>query len=248
MPEKCTHCVLIAAGKYHDIDFARCELLKMLASDANIRTRVFEDFENIEALQQSDLLITYTCDVMPSDDAERALQDWLQRGGRWLALHGTNSVLELMDDGQWHTSHAKPDFVKMLGSRFVSHPPIAPYLVENVALRHPIVKGIDDFEVSDELYHLEVYEPIERLLECECTEVSRGFAEGATAPGRYPVLYTKRHQQGEVLYFTLGHCRGHHDMQPLKEFWPTIERGAWDIPEFRQILQRSIEWVASRNQ
>jgi len=248
MAEKCTNCVLVAAGKYHDIDFARGELLKLLALDANVRTRVFEDFENIDALQQSDVLITYTCDVVPSVVAQHALNEWLQRGGRWLALHGTNSVLELLDDGQWHTPDVAPDFMQMLGSRFISHPPIAPYLVENVAPQHPIVAGIPDFEVSDELYHLEIYEPIERLLECECTEVGRGFVEGEAALGRHPVLYRKRHQLGDVLYFTLGHCRGHHDMQPLKDYWPTVERGAWEIPEYREILHRSIEWLLSPNE
>ena len=33
--------VLVAGGKYHDIDFARLELLKLLAEDERIRTRVY---------------------------------------------------------------------------------------------------------------------------------------------------------------------------------------------------------------
>ena len=37
--------VLIAAGKYHDIDFARLELLKLLGEDMRFRVRVFEDYE-----------------------------------------------------------------------------------------------------------------------------------------------------------------------------------------------------------
>ena len=35
--------VLVAGGKFHDIDFARLELLKLLSEDERIRTRVFED-------------------------------------------------------------------------------------------------------------------------------------------------------------------------------------------------------------
>ncbi|MEC7176667.1 MAG: ThuA domain-containing protein, partial [Pseudomonadota bacterium] len=30
-------CVLVAAGKYHDIDFARLELLKLLGEDMRFR-------------------------------------------------------------------------------------------------------------------------------------------------------------------------------------------------------------------
>ena len=42
--------VLVAGGKYHDIDFARLELLKLLSEDERIRTRVFEDYSNLHAM------------------------------------------------------------------------------------------------------------------------------------------------------------------------------------------------------
>ena len=44
-------CVLICGGVWHDMDFARLELLKLLAEDPRVRTRVFEDYENIEAIK-----------------------------------------------------------------------------------------------------------------------------------------------------------------------------------------------------
>ena len=53
-------CVLICGGVWHDMDFARLEILKLLAEDPAIRTRVFEDYENIEAIKAADILITYT--------------------------------------------------------------------------------------------------------------------------------------------------------------------------------------------
>ena len=59
-------CVLIAGGKYHDIDFARLELLKLLARDERVRVRVFEDYENTSAIAEADFLVSYTCDVVPS--------------------------------------------------------------------------------------------------------------------------------------------------------------------------------------
>ena len=86
-------CVLIAGGKYHDIDFARLELLKLLAADERVRVRVFEDYQNTSAINEADFIVTYTCDVVPSLEAQEALRGFLQRGGRWYALHGTNSIL-----------------------------------------------------------------------------------------------------------------------------------------------------------
>ena len=46
-------CVLIAGGKWHDIDFARLELMKLLAEDERVRVRVFEDYENIAAIEKA---------------------------------------------------------------------------------------------------------------------------------------------------------------------------------------------------
>ena len=83
-------CVLVASGKYHDIDYARLELLKHLAADERVRVRVFEDYANLDAIRTARLLVTYTCDVIPSLEQQEALRPWVEAGGRWLALHGTN--------------------------------------------------------------------------------------------------------------------------------------------------------------
>lgn len=236
-------CVLIAGGKYHDIDFARLELLKLLAEDERVRVRVFEDFENVAAIEACDMLVTYTCDVVPSLVAQEALKAWLTRGGHWYALHGTSSILRLLDSGLWDAPRWAPLFVDLLGSQFISHPPVAPYLVTLADPAHPLVAGIEPFESTDELYHLETYGDLHVLLETECTEPGTGFVEAADAPGTHPVFYIKQHGAGAVLYLTLGHCRGHYDLQPMADWWPTVDRCAWDLPVFYTLLRRGIEWV-----
>jgi len=86
------------------------------------------------------------------------------------------------------------------------------------------------------------------LLETECTEEGTGFVEAADAPGTHPVMYIKRHGKGAVLYNTLGHCRGHYDLQPMLDWWPTIDRCAWDLPVFYDLLRRGIAWIKAREQ
>jgi hypothetical protein len=76
--------VLIASGKYHDIDFARLELLKLLAENECHRVRVFEDYTQLDAIRQARFLVTYTCDVIPSLEQQEALRAWVEGGGRWL--------------------------------------------------------------------------------------------------------------------------------------------------------------------
>ena len=58
---------LVCGGRYHDMDFARLELLKLLHEHAQIRVRVGDDYRNTPAIGTSDLLVTYTCDVVPAE-------------------------------------------------------------------------------------------------------------------------------------------------------------------------------------
>ena len=241
-------CVLICGGVWHDFDFARLELLKLLAENPRIRTRVFEDYGNIDAIRAADILITYTCDVTPPLDVQEALRDWVGAGGRWYALHGTNSVLRLLTEGQnaglWDAPRWAPLFMETLGSQFISHPPIAPYTVTVADPDHPLVQGIEPFETTDELYHLETHGDLHVLLKTDNAIDGTGFVEAADAPGEHPVMYIKPLGKGAVLYNTLGHCRGHYDLQPMADWWPAVDRCAWDLPVFYDLLRRGISWLS----
>jgi len=92
---------------------------------------------------------------------------------------------------------------------------------------------------------MELHGELDILLVADCEHEGRGFAEGAGAIGRHPVLYMKSHGVGSVLYLTLGHCRGHYDLRPLKDFLPELDRGCWDVPEFKTLLERGLHWLQS---
>jgi type 1 glutamine amidotransferase len=237
------NCLLITGGVWHDIDFARLELLKLLAEDDRIRVRVFEDYENLAALEEADFIISYTCNVVPSLPAQEALKAWTERGGRWYALHGTNSIIRLMSDGQYGTPDWAPLFMETLGSMFRSHPPIAPYTVSVADPDHPLVEGIEPFETSDELYLMKTYGDLHVMLDTEFGGKAEGFVENDWQHARHPVFYSHDVGEGCVLYLTLGHCRHHYDMQPLMDYWPTVDRCAWDLPVFYTLLRRGIKWA-----
>jgi len=242
-PKRKIRCVLIAGGKYHDIDFARLELLKLLAQDERVRVRVFENYGNTAAIAEADFLVTYTCDVTPPLKAQEALCAFLDRGGRWYALHGTNSILRFLADGRVESPRWAPLFMRTLGSMFIAHPPIAPYTVTVADPTHPLVRGVAPFETTDELYLLETYGPVHTLLETHFAGEATGFVQAQWAAASHPVFYTKQHGKGAILYLTLGHCRGHYDLQPLMDYWPSVDRCAWDLPVFYDLLQRGIAWA-----
>ena len=235
----------VCGGQYHDIDFARLEILKMLAEHTHIRVSVDSDYRNTVALERADFLISYTCEVIPDDVGQQALDRFLRAGKRWFALHGTNSILRYRKGAGWEAPRTAPRFMKMLGSQFVAHPPIQPYTVRVSDPKHPLVAGIPPFEASDELYLCEMMDEVEVLLETDWSGPAPGFVEHDWNDGkRRPVMYLRNWGDGAVLYLTLGHARGHFDMQPLMDEYPEIERGSWPTPEFHTLLRRGIRWAA----
>ena len=239
--------VLICGGRWHDFDFARAELLSLLAADERVRTRAFDTYEGVEALADADLLVTYTCDLRPNAAQQAALVEFVAHGGRWLALHGTNAAIDPPGaDRLFHTPRVLGDVAEVLGSQFLGLPLIEPYTVEITDPAHPLVQGIDPFEVTDELYISELHPPLEVLLHTRYGGPCPGFHEGHTDPSDHtprPVLYLRRHGDGTVCYFTLGHCRGRWDMRDLRVAdYGRIERGSWEVPQFRTVLHRCVQW------
>lgn len=239
---------MVCGGRFHDFDHARLQLLGLLAEDERIRTTVSGDYRDLEAIGQSDCLITYTCDVRPSEAEQEALHRWVTGGGRWFALHGTNSALEFTPGGV-AAPRVVPVLARTLGSQFVAHPPIAPYRVEVTDPDHPLVAGIEAFETDDELYLSEFHAEVHTLLHTRFSGEARGFVESSW-PGTEirPVMYLRPLGRGEVLYLTLGHCRGHFDMRPQVEYWPTVDRGSWELDEYRTLLRRGIRWMCAADQ
>ena len=233
----------VAAGKYHDIDFARLELLKLLAEHPEIRTTVANDYSDVVRIGQCRFLVTYTCDLMPTPDEAAAIRTFLENGGRWLALHGTNSILRFTDVGV-DSPEERPDVMEMLGSQFKAHPPIgAPFRVTVNNHDHPLTRGIEDFDVVDELYLMKTLAPIEVLMQTSFTGEATGFIDAQWDDPAVPVLYLRQLGKGSVLYNTLGHCRGHYDLTELMPFWEHPERCAWNYPVYHEMLRRGIRWA-----
>jgi uncharacterized protein len=241
--------VLVAGGKYHDVDFARLELLKLLAEHDEFRVRVQPDYEDHASISRSAILVSYTCDVRPSVEAQNAIRAWVEGGGRWIALHGTNAALDLGGPDGVVAPRCQPVWADTLGSQFVAHPPIQPYRVEVSDDDHWLVAGIESFDTDDELYLSEYADRdvLHGLLHTTWSGDARGFAESdwsveTAGTDHHLLMYLRNLGRGAVLYNTLGHCRGHYDMVPAVDYYPKIERCSWEQPAYYEILRRSMRW------
>ena len=245
MAENAIRAYLVAAGDYHDIDYARLELLKLLSENDLIRTTVASDYSDLEAINNSDFLISYTCNLVPTEEQQIALRDYVASGKKWFALHGTNSILEFLANGKGDSPDKAPVLMQTLGSQFLAHPPIQLFQVEVSDNDHPLVSDIGEFKTDDELYLCKIHGDIKQLLHTHFTGKADGFVNDDWPDDEQrPVYYINPVGAGEVLYLNLGHCRGHYDMQPMVPYYPNIEKGSWDKPQFYELLRRGLAYCA----
>lgn len=236
--------LLVVGGMAHDFDFVRLELLKLLSEDERLRITVTPDFENLAALDHATFVISYTCNIKPSDAAQSALRDAVAQGKRWFALHATNALLDWTPDGV-DVSKDAPMFMDTVGSQFVAHPPLGPFQVVISDPVDPLMQGIKSFTVTDELYLADYTTDVRVLMHTVFQGEAPGFvrADWTGEPATHPVLYERTLGQGSVLYYTLGHARGHYDAPHRTPYYPQVERCAWDEPTHYEILRRGIAWA-----
>jgi type 1 glutamine amidotransferase len=231
----------------HDHDYARLRLLGLLA-EQEVAASVGNDFGDVEKwLPTSRLLVTYVAGPYPDAPQCRALGAWLEAGGHWLGLHGTSGGRAERVEGLRQRRTVRTEHHGVLGSMFLTHPPICTIQVK--AAEHPLTRGVGgSFEVVDEPYFVELIDPgaTEVLLsaaygaESAWPVVDRlyGSDRSLQADGRTRVLgYTRRVGNGAVTYFALGHCHN-----PGSRPGDEVFHGAWESDAFISLLRNAIVW------
>ena len=245
-----------AAG--HDHDHARLRLLGLLA-EHDIAASVAGDFSDVEKwLPVSRLLITYVAGPYADTAQCRAIRQWLEAGGHWLGLHGTSGGRAERVEGFRQRRTVRTEHHALLGSRFLTHPPICRISVDVRDTDHPLTRGLGaSFEVEDEPYFIELQDPdaTRILLSAEYGPAAVSPSIGTLYPtdtsllqdGRTRVLgYTREVGGGGVTYCALGHCHNPASRAgrpaDAADTTPPVFRGAWDSEAFVTLLRNTIAW------
>ncbi|HEY1259974.1 MAG TPA: ThuA domain-containing protein [Stellaceae bacterium] len=242
----------------HDHDYARLRLLGLLA-EQDVPASVANDFADVEKwLPLSRLLISYVAGPHPDAAQSAVIRHWVEGGGHWLGLHGTSGGRAERVEGLRQRRTVKTEHHALLGSRFLTHPPICKIRVDVRAPDHPLTKGLGaSFEVEDEPYFIELQDPgsTQILL---TADYGPGGASDAVGPlygrdtsleadGRTRVVgYTRAVGDGNVTYVTLGHChnpaiRAGRPADPSDTTPPTFH-GSWENEVFIGLLCNAIAW------
>lgn len=251
-----------AAG--HDMDYARLRLLQLLQENSDVLATVANDFMDIAKwLPASQLLITYVAGPHPNEEQNQVMRQWLEAGGRWLALHGTSGgkAVPVGEQGRGRKM-VKASHHATLGSFFLNHPPLRKFRVHVADREHILTKDLPAFfEVMDELYLIELQEPatchvlLTTELDKDPSPPGFGFVydkDTSLLPdGKTRVLgYIREVGKGSVAYIALGHCHSPiNNVQPFVDpsvnssgITPKLFRGAWETEPFERLLRNGITW------
>lgn len=248
----------------HDMDYARLRILEVLQDNPRVRATVAGDYTDVARwLPESRLLITYVAGPYPDDDQNRFIQQWLEAGGRWFALHGTSGGrAAAVGDNRRVRRMVKGSHHATLGGFFLNHPPVRRFRVNVVDRDDVLTRDLpESFEVMDELYLIELQEPaacrvlLTTELATDPSPPGFGFVydrDTALMPdGKTRVLgYTRELGRGGVAYIALGHCHSPcSNVQPFVDAsvtpsgeTPRLFRGSWETAAFAHILRNGIEW------
>jgi hypothetical protein len=246
------------ASAGHDHDYARLRLLELLGQ-LEVPASVANDFGDVEKwLPVSRLLITYAAGPYPDAAQCRAIQRWLEEGGRWLGLHGTSGGRAERVEGFRQRRTVKLDHHAILGSYFLTHPPICKFRVDVGGGPSALTRGLpSSFVVEDEPYFIELQHPASTRI-----VLSADYGPDVTSPtigalyasdtsllpdGKTRALgYTRDMGKGGVAYIALGHChnpaiRSGRAVDPM-DTSPLTFRGSWESEFFTTLLKNVMSW------
>lgn len=168
------------------------------------------DFLRLDRLGAFDACVVYTSlakDETLSPEQVGGLIRFVASGNGFVGLHAAS-----------YSFLSNHEYLSMLGGRFIEHPPEGRFRVAIVDRDHPITRGLESFEIDDELYILECDpKPLQILLESTC------------GSNRIPIAWVRPFGEGRVFYMSLGHGPD-----------------ALGNPTFQRILTRAVEWAGGR--
>lgn len=181
-------------------------LITRALEPAGFQTDTTEDMDALEpgTLRSYDGVFNYTTKRDIREDQWEALRDFVWAGGAYIGIH--NATDTFMNNA---------DALRLIGGRFLRHPPQLDIPVEITDPRQPVTQGVRPFTVFDELYIMEHWPEGYHLL-------ARTRLEGGQ-----PIAWVRNEGAGRVFYLSLGH-----------------NAALFERPDYLKLLRRGAQWAA----
>lgn len=154
-----------------------------------------------------DALLIYANHETITPEQEQALLDFVASGKGFLPIHSASFCFQ-----------NSPAYIALVGAQFFKHG-TGEFTAEIVKPDHPVMAGIEPFQVWDETYVHSKINPDKTVL-----------MERVDAQGREPYTWVRTHGKGRVFYTAYGH-----------------DERAWTHPMFQKLLLNGIRWSVGRD-
>jgi type 1 glutamine amidotransferase len=209
-PDQPTKSAVVLFSGGHARPATRAAIAEFLWGLPWLRITVTDDWDALrwDRVAPYDLVITYTGARNEECTAAQlaGVTRFVERGGGFVPLHFTSM-------------NANPDFIALVGAKFVGHPPYGPFTVKVADADHPITRGLPTIEIEDECYRSEY--PDRGALRVLQTSHHESGIDGE------PSSWVREVGQGRIFYSALGH-----------------DARAFSHPVLRDLLTRGIRWAA----
>lgn len=219
--------VLLLSGgarQHHGYRDQALYLANALEDTGRYEVTIAEDAALLEtpAMRKYDLVIVNADRRDPefkfTRSQQEALLDWVKAGHGYVSIHGADNAApdwlpawrEMLGGVFSHVG--KPDSKTKKGS----------FTIKIADTRHPITRGLDDFDLKDELYYnIQMQPGVEPLATTD--------HDGGT----WPVAWTRTYGKGRVFHTPLGH----RDFGPGKD-------DPLQNPGLKTLVIQGVDWVA----
>jgi len=209
--------LLVGENSIHSFDDRTRQIEAALGDD--VAVTVSTEFADLESLAGYDAVVDYVTDSGFTDAQLDELRSFVADGGGYVPIHCAADLTSYIDEDGAFASRDEPvpTLRELIGGHFVDHPEQSTFGVGVVA-DHPVMDGVEDFEVYDEPYQVDYDADRVRVL---------ARMDHPDLPTAYPVVWVREHGDGRVCYSSLGHTEE-----------------SFDAPSHRRILRNAVRWVA----
>lgn len=215
--------VLVVTGGH---DFEREPFFEMFRSFEGI---VYEEVQHPnaharltpEGAKGYDVIVLYDMWQPINEESQEAFVKLLRQGKGLVALHHSLASYQTWDEyrniigGRWHMEKWNQNGKEQPPSTFKHDVQFKVHIADS---KHPVTKGLQDFDIRDETYgNFEVLPKVKPLLTTEEPTSNRVIAWAHT------------YGRSRVVYIQLGH-----------------DHYAYQNPNYRRLVLQAIRWVAGR--